>query len=244
MSATLLTHAFIQWAVYDGPEHLPAEVELGESYDHSTVQARIYHDRCRDVVGCGVQGTNRDPNFWADWFRNLDIRERVVRGHVLANGWYEGARHLAEWCAERGVVEYTGHSKGAAEAIDAAWEQEHLQGLVEGAVEVVAFASPKPFKGAVPRLRTLVIRNPDDFVCRLPPGPHWNVPGTQLVLPWEAPDISEDHRIDKLVAALRESFVGHMVVPSPGQAPPVVSDSRGAAKAHDLGIGMSAEVAG
>jgi hypothetical protein len=200
VSVTLITAAYIETAAYSSdPADLPQWVSFIDSYDHSTVQARRYVDAKRGKIGCVVLGSNER----ADWARNFDFRPVRMGAYLVAAGWKKGAVPLAVWCEKNGVQEMIGHSKGAAEAL--------LVGALNN-LQVLALASPKPFFGTPPVMDALCVRNPRDFVGKLPPGSMWKTPGSTLLLPWDPPDLQEDHRVPRIVEALMASGLGYLAL--------------------------------
>lgn len=200
MSVSLLTAAYIERAASSGdPADLPRGVRFTAAYDHSTVQARLYEDSERGRVGCVVLGSNER----ADWIRNFDFRPVKLRAWRVAAGWLKGAEPLASWCQKNGAEEMIGHSKGAAEAL--------IVGALNG-LQTLALETPKPFFWAPPVMDALCIRNPRDFVCKLPPGTAWTTPGATLLLPWDKPDLEEDHRVPRVIEALLRSKIGYLAL--------------------------------
>lgn len=238
MSVTLATAAQIVWSAYEPDRPLPAGIAwVGPRYDRETVQARVYHDSARDTTGIAVEGTNREPSFLQDWVRNLDIRPVSRFGYYVAGGWLKGATPLAEWAFQAGATEFLGHSKGAAEALIAAFLLERDSRArgdeAQIRIQALALASPKPFFGTPPPMDALCLRNPDDLVSSLPPLPGWRTPGSTIVMPYEPPDPGHDHRIDLLIAALLRSGHGYLALTDERFDEPSVTKarSRGAAMA-------------
>lgn len=236
MSLTLLTAAYVLRACVEGEQWLPKGIRLDRALDQDTVQARSYIDEVRGRVGIAVVGTNERR----DWLRNFDIVPSLSHGFRVARGWLKGGRTVAEFAAEVNAQELCGHSKGAAEAILAAWELEHQRGILEPGsdrvvphaerIQVLALETPKPFFGTPPLMDALCLRNPRDAVCRLPPVPGWYSPGSTVVLPWDVPDLEEDHTLGPVCAALVRSGHGYLALTErEGDEPSVIAKhSRGA----------------
>lgn len=181
-----------RWAIKDYHEtNLVRAVSCREGISTKTVVFVVGTETARHWLG----------NFNISY---VDVPRSGVRVH---HGFYNAWCDLRDFLAHQEADYHVGHSRGGAIV-----HCHHVLRPHETAYPVT-FAPARSVLGCPPHIKGLNIVNRDDKIPHMPPWPY-KVPGTDIALPWEPFDWSEDHRMKRIIPALERSGWGRVRVSS------------------------------